>query len=47
MLFIARLWFRDRTVRIELQSKMPLAAAELAQADSVFTFESGRLVQVK
>ena len=47
MLFIARLWFRDRTLRIELQSKMPLAAAELAQADSVFTFESGSLVQVK
>jgi hypothetical protein len=47
MFFIARLWFHDRTVRIELQSKIPLAAAELAQANSLFTFENGKLVQVK
>ena len=45
MTFIAELWFRDKTLRIHLQRKVPLPPEELAKM-TVFDFRDGRLVQV-
>jgi hypothetical protein len=45
MLFIAELWFRDRSLRFHLQRKVPLLPEELARM-TVFDFQDGRLVQV-
>ncbi len=45
MLFIAELWFRDRSLRFHLQRKVPLSAEELSRM-TVFDFQNGRLVQV-
>jgi hypothetical protein len=47
MAFIAQLWFRDRSLEIKLDRKTPFTREELAQADHVFTFADGRLVQVR
>jgi hypothetical protein len=47
MAFIAQLWFRDRSLDIKLDRKTPFTREELAQADHVFTFADGRLVQVR
>ena len=47
MAFIAQLWFRDRSIEIKLDRKTPFTREELAQADHVFTFADGRLVQVR
>jgi len=45
MVFIAELWFRDRSLRFHLQKKTPLPPEELAKM-TVFDFQDGRLVQV-
>src|ERR1035441_11119217 len=44
MSFIAELWFRDKTLRFHLQSKVPLSPEDLAKM-TVFDFQDGRLVQ--
>ncbi|MCX6630907.1 MAG: hypothetical protein NTW28_25105 [Candidatus Solibacter sp.] len=45
MLFIAELWFRDKSLQFHLQRKVPLPPEELAKM-TVFDFRDGRLVQV-
>jgi hypothetical protein len=47
MLFVAELWFRDRTLDIHVQRHGPLTPEELAKVDSIFTFDNGKLVQLK
>jgi hypothetical protein len=47
MLFVAELWFRDRTLDIHVERHGPLTPRELARTDSIFTFENGRLIQLK
>jgi hypothetical protein len=47
MLFVAELWFRDRTLDIHVERHGPLTEQELAQQDAVFTFDNGRLVRLK
>lgn len=44
MLFIADLWFRDRTVTVHLQRLNPLPAQALAQADYLFDYRDGKLL---
>jgi hypothetical protein len=46
MLFVAELWFRDRTLDIHVQRHGPLTPRELAQQDYIFTFDRGKLVTV-
>jgi hypothetical protein len=47
MLFVAELWFRDRTLDIHVQRHGPLTEEELAKMDYVFTFDGGKLVQLR
>jgi hypothetical protein len=47
MLFVAELWFRDRSLDIHVARHGPLTPAELAKVDYVFTFEKGMLVELK
>jgi hypothetical protein len=47
MLFVAELWFRDRTLDIHVARHGPLSPEELAKMDYVFTFEDGKLVELK
>jgi hypothetical protein len=47
MLFIADLWFRDRSITVHLQKKTPLTPAELAGIPSWFDYREGRLVRLK
>jgi hypothetical protein len=47
MLFVAELWFRDRSLDIHVARHGPLTAEELAKMDYVFTFEGGKLVELK
>jgi hypothetical protein len=47
MLFVAELWFRDRTLDIHVARHGPLTPEELAKMDYVFTFEDGKLVELK
>jgi len=47
MLFIADLWFRDRTVVVHLQRLMPLPPRELAGVDSLFDYRDGKLLRVR
>jgi hypothetical protein len=47
MLFVAELWFRDRSLKIHVAREGPLAAQELAQMDAVFTFQDALLVRLK
>ena len=47
MAFIAEAWFRDRSLDIRLPRLSPLSPRELANAPYVFTFERGKLVQVR
>jgi hypothetical protein len=47
MLFIADLWFRDRSITVHLQKKTPLAPAELAGIPYWFDYRDGRLVRLK
>jgi hypothetical protein len=45
MLFIADLWFRDRTVTVRLQRLTPLSAQELARSDYLFDYSDGKLTR--
>jgi hypothetical protein len=45
MLFIADLWFRDRTVTVHLQRLTPLPPQELARADYLFDYRDGKLLR--
>ncbi len=47
MLFVAELWFRDRSLRIHVAREGPLAPQDLAKMDAIFTFQAGKLVQLK
>jgi hypothetical protein len=47
MLFIADLWFRDRSVTVHLQRLAPLPQAELASAATVFDYRDGKLMQIR
>ena len=47
MLFVAQLWFRDRSLDIHVARHGPLTADELARMDYVFTFQDGKLVELK
>jgi len=45
MLFIAELWFRDRSLQFHILNKTPLPPEELAKM-TVFDFQDGRIVQL-
>ena len=47
MLFIADLWFRDRSVTVHLQRLTPLSEAELSGAGAVFDYREGKLLRVR
>jgi hypothetical protein len=47
MLFIADLWFRDRSVTVHLQRLTPLPPPELAGADAVFDYREGKLLRIR
>jgi len=47
MQFITQLWFRDPTLKVLLQRKTPLSAADLERADRVFNAAGGKLVQLR
>jgi hypothetical protein len=47
MAFIAELSFRQPDLNIRLQRKTPVAPAELAKADYLFSYEKGKLSQVR
>ena len=47
MLFLAELWFRDRSLDIHVPRHGPLTPEELAKMDYVFTFQDGKLVELK
>lgn len=47
MLFIASLWLHDRSIDIHVWRNGPLTPQELAQMNAVFTFQNGKLVQVR
>lgn len=47
MLFVAELWFHDRSLRIHVAREGPLEPRELAKIDAIFTFQGGKLVRLK
>lgn len=47
MAFIAELWFRQPGLNIKLHKKTPFSPEELAKADHLFSYEQGRLAQVR
>jgi len=47
MLLLAEVWFRDRTLDIHVARHGPLTPEELAKMDYVFTFQDGKLVELK
>jgi hypothetical protein len=47
MLFVAELWFRDRSLDIHVARHGPLTPEELSGMDSVFTFHGEKLVELK
>ena len=47
MLFVAELWFRDRSLDIHVARHGPLTPEELARTDYVFAFDGGKLVELK
>ena len=47
MLFIADLWFRDRSVTVHLQRLTPLSPDALAGIDALFDYRDGKLVRVR
>jgi len=47
MLFLAELWFHDRTVEVHVPRHGALTPDELARMDSIFTFQDGKLVELK
>jgi len=47
MAFIAELWFRQPGLNIKLNKKTPFTPEELAKVDHLFSYEQGRLVQIR
>jgi hypothetical protein len=47
MLFVAELWFRDRSLDIHVARHGPLTPDELARMDYIFTFTDGKLTELK
>jgi hypothetical protein len=47
MLFIADLWFGDRTVEIHLQRLTPLSEKALSELDAVFDYRDGELLRLR
>ncbi|MGD0868089.1 MAG: hypothetical protein ABSB88_00955 [Bryobacteraceae bacterium] len=47
MLFVAELWFRDRSLAIHVARAGPLSPDELEKMDCVFTFEDGKLIRLR
>ena len=47
MAFIAELWFRQPGLTIKLHKKTPFTPEELAKVDHLFTWELGRLAQIR
>jgi hypothetical protein len=47
MLFIADLWFRDRTVTVHLQRLNPVPQTDLANAGAIFDYRDGKLMRVR
>jgi hypothetical protein len=47
MLFIADLWFRDRSVTVHLQRLNPVPPADLAAAPAVFDYRDGKLLRLR
>ena len=47
MLFIADLWFRDRSVTVRLQRLTPLAPEQIARSDYLYDYSDGKLLRVK
>jgi hypothetical protein len=47
MLFIADLWFRDRSVTVHLQRLNPIPSADVAAAAAVFDYRDGKLFRVR
>jgi hypothetical protein len=47
MLFIADLWFRDRSVTVNLQRLTPLPAQALSSADALFDYRDGKLLRLR
>jgi hypothetical protein len=46
-LFIAKLWWKDRSLQVYLQNQQHLSASELARMDYTFDFEYGRITPMK
>ena len=47
MLFIADLWFRDRSVTVHLQRLNPISQEDVARADAVFDYRDGKLLRAR
>jgi len=47
MLFIADLWFRDRSVTVHLQRLNPVPQGDLYAAQAVFDYREGKLLQLR
>jgi hypothetical protein len=47
MLFVAELWFHDRSLKIHVAREGALGPRELAKMDAIFTFQGGELVRLK
>jgi hypothetical protein len=47
MAFIAELWFRQPGLNIRLHKKTPFTPDELAKADHLFSYEQGKLAQIR
>jgi hypothetical protein len=47
MLFIADLWFRDRTVTVHLQRLNPVPQTDLDVAEAIFDYRDGKLLRVR
>ncbi len=47
MAFIAELWFRQPGLNIRLHKKTPFNAEELSRVDHLFSYEQGKLAQVR
>jgi hypothetical protein len=47
ILFIADLWFRDRSVTVHLQRLTPLPPAALAGVAALFDYRDGQLIRLR
>jgi hypothetical protein len=47
VVFIADLWFKDRSLTIRAQRLTPFPADEIARMENVFEFQNGKLVRIR